>query len=89
MIEDARKIPAGTTLDADLCLIGAGPAAITIALQMIGTPLQVILLVGGARKETTPYRDLYRGHVDPPSSHEPLEENRPRVLGGGTTIWGA
>ena len=89
MIEDARKIPAGTTLDADLCLIGAGPAAITIALQMIGTPLQVILLVVGARKETTPYRDLYRGHVDPPSSHEPLEENRPRVLGGGTTIWGS
>ena len=49
MIEDARKIPAGTTLDADLCLIGAGPAAITIALQMMGTPLHVILLVGGAR----------------------------------------
>ena len=89
MIEDARKIPAGTTLDADLCIIGGGPAGISIAREFAGTGKKVILLVGGGRRERADYRDLYRGFAEPPGSHEPLEENRPRVLGGGTTVWGS
>jgi choline dehydrogenase-like flavoprotein len=89
MIEDARKIPPEVTLDADLCIIGGGPAGITLALELANSGKQVVLLVGGARRETATNRDLYRGFSDPPGSHEPLEENRPRVWGGGTTVWGS
>lgn len=89
MIEDARQIPPGTVLEADLCIIGGGPAGLSIALELANTGRKVIVLVGGGRREQEDYRDLYRGHASPPGSHEPLEENRPRVLGGGTTVWGS
>jgi choline dehydrogenase-like flavoprotein len=88
MIEDARKIPAGRELDCDLCVIGGGPAGITIAKELAGTSARVILLESGDRKETARARDLFRGFADPSNSHEPLEENRRRQWGGATSAWG-
>lgn len=47
MIVDGRTLPAGTTLAADLCIVGAGPAAIALALEFAHSPLSVILIDGG------------------------------------------
>ena len=77
-----------TSLDADVCIVGSGPAAITVALQLAGTNAKVVLLAGGSARETPSNRDLYRGLVAEDSSHEPLEENRRRQFGGTSAAWG-
>ena len=77
-----------TALEADVCIIGSGPAAITVALQLAKTNASVILLTGGSPKETLANRDLYRGSAAEGSTHEPLEENRRRQFGGASAAWG-
>ncbi len=88
MIEDARKIPAQAILEADLCIVGGGSAAIAVAMGYKDCGRSVILLPGGGPNQTSLALDLYRGTVKPPGSHEPLEENRLRMWGGTTTVWG-
>ena len=88
MIEDARPIAAGSILEADLCIVGGGAAAISVALEYMKSGRSIILLPGGGPNQTGSAIDLYRGKVNPAGSHEPLEENRLRMWGGTTTVWG-
>ncbi len=88
MIEDARKIDPGTRIETDLCVVGGGAAGICLALEYIKSGKDVILIPGGGPNQTADGIDLYRGGVSPPRSHEPLEENRLRMWGGTTTVWG-
>lgn len=88
MIEDARNIAANSHLEADLCVIGGGAAAITLALGYMKSGRSVIIIPGGGPNQTSFGIDLYRGAVSPQGSHEPIEENRLRMWGGTTTVWG-
>lgn len=88
MIEDARELPLESAIECDLCIIGGGPAGISIAHALRSTSLRVVILESGGRTETPEALDLNRGHVSPAGSHEPLEENRRRVFGGSTSVWG-
>lgn len=88
MIEDARTIPEGSKITADLCIVGGGAAGISVALEYMKCGKSVVLLPGGGPNQTAAAIDLYRGRVQPKGSHEPLEENRLRMWGGTTTVWG-
>ena len=88
MIEDARILEPGTRLEADLCILGGGAAAISLCLEYMKSGRSVILIPGGGPSQTASCIDLYRGKVSPGASHEPLEENRIRMWGGTTTVWG-
>lgn len=88
MIEDARKIEPGSTIESDICVLGGGAAGICFALEFLGSGQSVTLLPGGGPNQNASCIDLYRGIIDPPRSHEPLEENRLRMWGGTTTVWG-
>ena len=68
--------------------MGGGAAGICLALEYIKSGKDVILIPGGGPNQTADGIDLYRGGVSPPRSHEPLEENRLRMWGGTTTVWG-
>jgi choline dehydrogenase-like flavoprotein len=73
----------------DVCIIGGGPAAISVALEVLkGTSKVVVLVGGGATRESASDQDLNRGVIARPGSHEGLEENRRRVFGGASTAWG-
>lgn len=79
----------GETLHADVCIIGGGPAAISVALKLINTSASVLLLVGGSpTHESAADQDLNRGIIARPGSHESLVENRRRVFGGASSAWG-
>jgi len=88
MIENSKNIPDQARLETSICILGAGAVGITLACELVQNGIEVILLPGAGIKEKASDRDRYRGKVDPPGSHEPLEENRKRVFGGTTTAWG-
>ena len=87
MIEDARKLPTGAVITADICIVGGGAAGIAIAHELANSARRIVLLAGGDRRERGADRDLHRGEVAPGTSHEPLEEGRRRAWGGATLAW--
>lgn len=88
MIADARKAGLPDRLDADLVIVGAGPAGITLALALAGSGLDIVLLEAGGARYSRTIQDFYRGEAVRPSGHSPVELYRRRVLGGSTSIWG-
>jgi len=84
---DARTVPAGTTIDTDLAIIGGGPTGISLALALAPYPIRVVLLESGGMNFDARTQDLYGG----PKSGYPylkLEASRLRYLGGSTNHWG-
>lgn len=88
MFEDAEKLPSGLAITADLCIVGAGAAGISLALQFAGTKLKVVLIESGGLRETDETRALYQGDVSNSPLHPPLDQYRHRVFGGTTLTWG-
>jgi choline dehydrogenase-like flavoprotein len=92
MLEDGRKVPRGTVLEADLCIVGAGAAGITIARALAGSKLSVVVLESGGLEADRKTQDLYNGK----STGEkflgaagvlPLDVVRLRYFGGTTNHW--
>jgi choline dehydrogenase-like flavoprotein len=88
MIEDLRTFPDRTTLDAEICIVGAGAAGITLALQFLKSHRRVLLLESGGLKPDSGIQSLYEGDVADPALHSPPNRYRQRRFGGSTTIWG-
>ncbi len=87
MIADAHSVPARSSIQADVCIIGGGAAGITLALSLAGTPLQVALLESGGEAFDADTQRLYDGPVTG-LPYFPLETARLRLLGGSTNHWG-
>jgi len=86
MILDARELADGTEISCDLCIVGAGAAGITMARELRGRGLSVIVLESGGLEPDTEVQDLYRGEVVDPF-YEPLDATRLRFFGGTTNHW--
>jgi choline dehydrogenase-like flavoprotein len=86
VIEDLRQLAPGSMITADICLIGAGAAGITIARELAGGALRVCLVEGGGTQyEYQESQQLYAGEsVGAPVV---LEAGRLRFLGGTTNHW--
>ena len=88
MIAQANSIPNGASLAADVCIVGAGPAGIALALDLSERGLQVLLLESGQMKEDSATQSLYAGEVADERLHSPPDKYRQRRLGGSSAIWG-
>src|SRR6266478_3450632 len=88
MILDANALPAGATLTADICIIGAGAAGITMAMELADGRSDVLVLESGGLKAERATQDLYAGSVADGRLHSPPDRYRQRCFGGTTTIWG-
>jgi choline dehydrogenase-like flavoprotein len=88
MIIDARDLPDGETLSADVCIVGAGAAGIALALELSGGPLRVLVLESGGMRPEKATQALYSGSVADERLHSPPDTYRQRRFGGTTTIWG-
>ncbi len=87
MIEDGRNIPNAQVLSTQVCVIGAGAAGVTLALELASQHLEVILLeAGGLKADKASLRDA-AGEIASTGHHAPLSECRSRQLGGTTALW--
>lgn len=87
MLLDLREMPDGVALEADLCIVGAGVAGITLARSLTGRGLTIVLLESGGGDFESATQELYAGpNIGMP--YYPLKEARLRFFGGSTTVWG-
>ncbi len=83
---DARPIEPGTELDADIVIVGAGPAGITLARELAGSQARVLLLESGGETPEPEAVSLAAGHsVGYP--YHPLGRARVRAFGGTSSHW--
>lgn len=100
MFTDARRIAAGATLQADICVVGAGIAGISIAREFVGRRERVVLLEGGSLDFTKSLRNLptvLRRHSlgeqalsaggSAGQPYYPLRFTRVRAFGGSSRAW--
>ena len=87
MIVDSRTIASGTVVKADLCIVGAGAAGVTIAHEFVDHPSRVVLLEAGGTAVREETQSLCRGEIAG-RAYPPLHLCRRRVLGGSTSYWG-
>jgi choline dehydrogenase-like flavoprotein len=83
---DARTIENDTLIEGDICIVGAGAAGITLALQFLNTPFKIILLEGGGFEYEPAMQDLYRGK-NAGLPYYSLESARLHYFGGTTGHW--
>jgi len=90
MIQDSRAASPEDAFQADVCVIGAGAAGITLALELADRSLDVLLLEGGGLTYEQPSQDLYVG----PETGTLIEKeslymaaSRLRYFGGTTNHW--
>jgi choline dehydrogenase-like flavoprotein len=91
MLIDAHHVPAGTSLTADVCIIGAGAAGITIARELDRAGVSVLLLESGGFDFDDKTQALYQGKtvglpIDP-NVDVGLDAPRLRYFGGTTNHW--
>ena len=87
MIIDARTLPNRTVVETEICIIGAGPAGITMAREFDSQKFRVVLLEGGGLAFDRAAQALYRGE-NVGLAYEDLDEMRSRYFGGSSNCWG-
>ncbi|HET7598749.1 MAG TPA: FAD-dependent oxidoreductase, partial [Gemmatimonadales bacterium] len=86
MLADARRIPNGAELRADLCIIGAGPAGITVARELASSGLEICMLESGGLEPDPATQALTEGtSIGLP--YYRLEATRLRYFGGTSNHW--
>ena len=88
MIQDADAIVRGAFLRANICIVGGGPAGITLALELAQTGKSILLIESGDLAPSEEAQALNVGEVVDEALHSPPDKYRQRCLGGGTSIWG-
>jgi choline dehydrogenase-like flavoprotein len=88
MIQDADEIVRDTIVQANICIVGGGPAGITLAMELARTGRSILLLESGDASPTDDAQALNVGEVSDEALHSPPDKYRQRCFGGGTSIWG-
>jgi choline dehydrogenase-like flavoprotein len=84
---DAPSVAADEVVRGDVCIIGGGPAGISMALAMRKQPFRVVVLESGGLSPHRATQALYRGR-NLGRDYFRLDGCRVRTLGGSTQRWG-
>lgn len=85
-IIDATEVPSGTTINADICVVGSGAAGMTVATALDASGQSVCLLESGGYGPDEQTQSLY----DLESVGHPVRQNfmsRARYFGGTSNLW--
>jgi choline dehydrogenase-like flavoprotein len=86
MQQNAETIETGTTLKTDICIVGGGPAGISIAQSFIGHSASVIWIESGGLLSDEGVQELNSGTFGE-TPYNGLDLARHRQVGGSTRIW--
>jgi choline dehydrogenase-like flavoprotein len=83
---DAKNIENKSLIEGDICIVGAGAAGISMALEWMNTPYKIILLEGGGFEYDEKVQELYAGKTTG-QHYYPLQSSRLHYFGGTTGHW--
>ena len=83
---DAKTFREGTTLDTDTCIIGAGPAGLVLAAELVDKQCDVIVLESGGHEPEAEILALNDGDMSG-DVYAGLGATRHRGLGGTAQLW--
>jgi len=83
---DARNLENNTTIEGDICIVGAGASGISMALDLMNTKHKVILLEGGGFEYDDKVQELYNGKTTG-QKYYALKSSRLHYFGGTTGHW--
>ena len=86
MFIDARRLDPDVSVQADICIIGAGAAGVALAREFIGSGRKVCILEGGGRFRSRKSQSVYEGKSV--GQYYELSTTRSRFYGGSTNCWG-
>jgi len=81
----ARRL-ANRTLETDLCVIGSGPAGLSLASEFVGSDVEVVVLESGAHESDAASQALSSGRTVG-DRYADLARTRHRRVGGTPHIW--
>lgn len=83
---DASEVRENVTLEADVCIVGAGPAGITLARELVSENVRVMCLESGGLDNEEAPQSLNEGEVSG-TPYAGLRKTRHRQAGGCTNVW--
>lgn len=86
MFIDSTALPEHTKIEADVCIIGAGAAGITLARDLAGSNRRIAVFESGDFTFSQETQQLYDGEVVG-GIFPPLKGDRLRFFGGSTNHW--
>jgi choline dehydrogenase-like flavoprotein len=87
MIIDARSVPSGTEIFADICIVGGGAAGITVAQTFANSPHKIVVVESGGLEFDENTQSLYDGNIVGLDPGYTLSDSRLRYFGGSTNHW--
>jgi choline dehydrogenase-like flavoprotein len=86
MFIDLASVESDAAFEADLCIVGAGMAGISLAQSLINSKLQVVLVESGGFELEAATQELYSGEsIGLP--YFDLATTRLRFFGGSSNHW--
>ncbi len=86
MLIDSRNLPEGHTIKTDICIVGSGPAGITLARELANSSNHIALLESGGVTPDPDIQDLSRGNTVG-DDFLSLQATRNRQVGGNSNVW--
>ena len=83
---DAKRFREATTLDTDTCIVGAGPAGLVLAAELVDKRCDVIVIESGGRRPEAEILALNVGYTSG-DVYAGLGATRHRGVGGTTQLW--
>ncbi len=86
MFKDLKNFSSNSILRYDICIVGTGPAGLSVAKQLLGTDLKIAILESGGLEPEPEYQELNVG-INSGPSYLSLDSSRLRCFGGAGKIW--
>jgi len=83
---DARNLDNNSVIEGDICIVGAGAAGISLAMEFADTKKKIILLEGGGFENEATMQDLYKSRQTG-QRYFPIQGIRLHYFGGTTNHW--
>jgi choline dehydrogenase-like flavoprotein len=86
-IENLASLPAGGEIEADIIIIGAGPAGLSIARELGGTDVRVIVCESGVLGQHEKYYHLNKVEAKTDQYFDPKSPFRMTFFTNGNPVW--